>query len=53
VNPALVKEFRWMLEEYRVSVFAQELGTRRTVSPKRLQGMLDRIDADSREAETS
>ena len=53
VNPALLNEFRWMLEEYRVSVFAQELGTARTVSQKRLQELLDRIDADSREPETS
>ncbi|NVK44068.1 MAG: ATP-dependent RNA helicase HrpA [Oceanospirillaceae bacterium] len=30
-------EFRWMLEEYRVSLFAQTLGTRVTVSDKRLQ----------------
>jgi ATP-dependent helicase HrpA len=31
-----VLELRWMLEEYRVSLFAQELGTAVTVSPKRL-----------------
>ena len=47
VNPGLLNEFRWMLEEYRVSVFAQELGTKRTVSPKRLRGMLDQIEADA------
>ncbi|MCW5767229.1 MAG: ATP-dependent RNA helicase HrpA [Phycisphaeraceae bacterium] len=29
--------FRWMLEEFRVSLFAQELGTAETVSPKRLE----------------
>ncbi len=29
--------FRWMLEEYRVSLFAQKLGTAMTVSGKRLQ----------------
>lgn len=29
-------EFRWMLEEYRVSLFAQTLGTRHPVSAKRL-----------------
>ncbi len=28
--------YRWMLEEYRVSLFAQELGTALAVSPKRL-----------------
>ncbi|WP_395747910.1 ATP-dependent RNA helicase HrpA [Prosthecobacter sp.] len=31
--------FRWMLEEYRVQVFAQELGTAQPVSAKRLQAM--------------
>ena len=29
-------EFRWMLEEFRVSLFAQQLGTRDTVSARRL-----------------
>lgn len=53
VNHALLNEFRWMLEEYRVSVFAQELGTVRTVSPKRLRGLLDQIEADSREPQAS
>jgi ATP-dependent helicase HrpA len=28
--------FRWMVEEYKVSLFAQELGTAQPVSPKRL-----------------
>jgi len=32
-----LSEFRWMLEEYRVSVFAQSLGTRVKVSPQRLE----------------
>jgi ATP-dependent helicase HrpA len=39
----LVGQFRWMLEEYRVSVFAQELGTAQPVSPKRLDELLERI----------
>jgi ATP-dependent helicase HrpA len=30
-------EFRWLLEEYRVSLFAQNLGTRQAVSEKRLK----------------
>ncbi len=30
------EEFRWMVEEYKVSLFAQELGTALPVSPKRL-----------------
>ena len=29
-------EYRWMLEEWRVSLFAQELGTLAPVSEKRL-----------------
>lgn len=49
VNPVLRDEFRWLLEEYRVSVFAQELGTARSVSPKRLRELLAQIEADSRE----
>ncbi|MCP4595968.1 ATP-dependent RNA helicase HrpA [Neptuniibacter sp.] len=32
-----LNEFRWMIEEYRVSLFAQQLGTRKTVSEKRLK----------------
>ena len=30
-------EFRWMLEEFRVSLFAQQLGTRSRISARRLQ----------------
>jgi ATP-dependent helicase HrpA len=30
------RRFRWMIEEYRVSMFAQDLGTAVKVSPKRL-----------------
>ena len=41
----LVQEFRWLVQEYRVSVFAQELGTALKVSPKRLDAHLDRIRA--------
>ncbi len=29
-------QYRWMLEEFRVSLFAQNLGTRQAVSEKRL-----------------
>ncbi len=35
-DPAL-EEFRWMVEEYRVSLFAQMLGTAVKVSPQRLR----------------
>jgi len=36
-------ELRWMLEELRISLFAQELGTRGSVSPKRLARMLEEL----------
>ena len=32
-----LQEFRWLVEEFRVSLFAQELGTREKVSDKRLR----------------
>lgn len=34
---AIADRCRWLLEEYRVSLFAQELGTRVPLSPKRLR----------------
>jgi len=34
-DPALV-QYRWMFEEWRVSLFAQELGTSQSISAKRL-----------------
>lgn len=37
--PSLV-EARWLLEEYRISVFAQRLGTAQPVSPQRIQKVL-------------
>jgi ATP-dependent helicase HrpA len=37
--PALV-ETRWLLEEYRISVFAQRLGTAQPVSPQRIMKAL-------------
>lgn len=37
------QEFRWDLEELRVSLFAQELGTRRQVSAKRLARQLEAL----------
>ncbi|HSI11677.1 MAG TPA: ATP-dependent RNA helicase HrpA [Chthoniobacter sp.] len=33
--------FRWMLEEFRVSLFAQELGTAQPASPQRLKALGD------------
>ena len=35
--------YRWMLEEYRVSLFAQQLGTRFPVSAKRLRKLWEEI----------
>ncbi len=35
-NSEALAEYRWMVEEYRVSLFAQELRTPAPVSPKRL-----------------
>jgi ATP-dependent helicase HrpA len=42
---AAVEEFYWMIEEYRVSVFAQELGTPVKISPKRLNTLWQKIQA--------
>jgi ATP-dependent helicase HrpA len=33
--------FRWLFEEYRVQVFAQELGTAQPVSVKRLEALME------------
>ncbi len=38
-------EYRWLLEELRVSLFAQTLGTRQKVSPKRLDRLWKEIQA--------
>ncbi|MHA7878511.1 MAG: ATP-dependent RNA helicase HrpA [Saccharospirillum sp.] len=45
VNPRLT-EYRWLLEEYRVSLFAQTLGTRVPVSAKRLNRLWQEINAE-------
>jgi ATP-dependent helicase HrpA len=42
-DPAL-DELRWLVEELRVSLFAQELKTVEPVSPKRLAALLKRLD---------
>lgn len=41
VNDPFIEEFRWLLEELRVALFAQELRTPTPVSVKRLQKMWD------------
>jgi ATP-dependent helicase HrpA len=36
-------QYRWMLEEYRVSLFAQKLGTSIPVSPKRMEQQWSKV----------
>ena len=38
-----LEHFRWMIEEYRISLFAQQLGTAITVSDKRLSKQLAKV----------
>ena len=45
-DAAGLAEFRWMLEEFRVSLFAQELRTPEPISPKRLDAKLAEIVVD-------
>jgi len=39
-----VEEYMWMVEEFKVSVFAPEIKTARPISPKRLQKEIDDIE---------
>jgi len=43
LGPEKVAKARWMLEELRVSLFAQELGTSGPISAKRIEKVLDSI----------
>jgi len=45
--PKAVQELRWMLEELRVSVFAQHLGTRQPISPRRVEQQIERVECAS------
>jgi len=38
-----LETYRWMVEELRVSLFAQDLGTSMPVSGKRLDGQWERV----------
>ncbi len=38
-----ISEYRWMVEEYRIQLFAQPMKTRMAVSPKRLDKAWDRV----------
>ncbi len=40
---AQLDEIKWMIEEWRVSIFAQQLGTRMKVSEKRIRKQLDAL----------
>ncbi len=40
-----LSELRWMIEELRVSIFAQQLGTKVSVSPKKVNGLIDAIES--------
>ena len=46
-DAAILADYRWMVEEYRVSLFAQELHTPQPVSPKRLDALWDHCFAYS------
>ena len=38
-------DIRWMIEEYRISLFAQSLGTKISVSSKKIRNAIDRLTA--------
>ncbi len=38
-----LEEYRWMMEEFRISIFAQELGTNGPVSPQRLEKAWEKV----------
>jgi len=40
-----IEAYRWMIEEFKISLFAQELGTAAPVSPKRLDQQLEIIQS--------
>ena len=47
VPDAALAELRWLVEELRVSTFAQELRTAEPVSPKRLAKLVEGLRAAS------
>ncbi|MEX2517010.1 MAG: ATP-dependent RNA helicase HrpA [Gammaproteobacteria bacterium] len=42
-RPAAIDDYRWLIEEFRVSVFAQELKTAQPVSAKRLKALREQL----------
>ena len=45
-----MREVRWMFEELRVSMFAQNIGARDGISPKRMSKVLESLERDPRVA---
>ena len=45
IDDAASREFRWQIEELRISLFAQELKTPYPVSAKRLQKLWEEVAA--------
>jgi len=52
-DPAAVEAFRWLLEEFRVSLFAQELGTAEPVSTVKLDRALAALKGAPEPARTA
>ena len=42
-NDKAISDYRWMVEEYRIQLFAQPMKTRMAVSPKRLSKIWDKM----------
>ena len=42
-SDAAISKYRWMVEEYRIQLFAQPMKTRMAVSPKRLEKAWNRV----------
>lgn len=42
-EPEALTQYRWLIEEYRVSLFAQELKTAQPVSPERLKSLREQL----------
>jgi ATP-dependent helicase HrpA len=40
----MIEELFWMIEEYKVSLFAQELKTPYPVSPKKMNQLIEEIE---------
>ena len=42
-NDKAISDYRWMVEEFRIQLFAQPMKTRMAVSPKRLNKMWEKV----------